>query len=236
MTTPNRGLVNSVENTLQPGVAFNWLADILDRRFGALTIDFAADATLELTQIQSDYSVLVFTDTGPVLTGPQDVEFPAAFPSMLVVNDTAQVLTMLKTGGTGVAVPVGASMRVSCGETDVLSQTADTIIAEPVNVLTPVAGVLTIDCSLGNYFTLAPTANITSTVLTNLPAAGQAQTITVQFTQDTSARSWAWPASFKWAGGVAGSVSTGSGAIDMVAFTTFDQGTTWLATIGKAFG
>ncbi len=123
MTTPNRGLVNSVENTLQPGVAFNWLADILDRRFGALTIDFAADATLELTQIQSDYSVLVFTDTGPVLTGPQDVEFPAAFPSVLVVNNTAQVLTMLKSGGTGVAVPVGASMRVSCGVTDVLSQT-----------------------------------------------------------------------------------------------------------------
>lgn len=108
-------------------------------------------------------------------------------------------------------------------------------IAEPVTVLTPAAGVVTIDCALGDYFTLAPTANVTSIVLTNLPATGKAQTIMVRFTQDTTARTVAWPAAFKWAGGVAGAVSTGSGAIDVLAITTFSQGTTWVATLTKAF-
>ena len=108
-------------------------------------------------------------------------------------------------------------------------------IAEPVTVLTPSAGVVNIDCALGDYFTLAPTANVTSITFSNLPAAGKAQTVMVRFTQDTTPRTVAWPASFKWAGGAAGAVSTGSGAIDMIALTSFNQGTTWLATIAKAF-
>lgn len=123
---------------------------------------------------------------------------------------------------------------------DVNGQTGNVVlggeaIAEPVNVLTPAAGVVTIDCALGDYFTLAPTANVTSIVFTNLPAAGKAQTIMVRFTQDTTPRTVAWPASFRWAGGVAGAVSTGSGAIDVLAITTFTQGTTWMATLAKAF-
>jgi hypothetical protein len=104
-----------------------------------------------------------------------------------------------------------------------------------VSVLTPASGVVNIDCSLGDYFTLAPTANVTSITFSNLPAAGKAMSLMVRFTQDTTARTVAWPASFKWAGAVAGSVSTGSGAKDLIAITTHDQGTTWLATISKAF-
>ena len=57
----------------------------------------------------------------------------------------------------------------------------------------------------------------------------------VRIAQDSTARAVAWPASFKWAGGLAGSVSTGSGAIDVLALTTFDNGTTWDATLAKAF-
>jgi hypothetical protein len=104
-----------------------------------------------------------------------------------------------------------------------------------VSALTPASGVVNINCALGDYFTLAPTANITSITFSNLPASGKAQTIMVRFTQDTTARTVAWPASFKWAGGSSGAVSTGSGEIDIIALTTFNQGTTWLATIAKAF-
>lgn len=104
-----------------------------------------------------------------------------------------------------------------------------------VSVLTPASGVVNIDCSLGDYFTLAPTANVTSITFSNLPASGKAVSLMIRFTQDTTARTVAWPASFKWAGGVAGAVSTGSGAIDVIGITTFNQGTTWAATIAKAF-
>lgn len=101
-----------------------------------------------------------------------------------------------------------------------------------VSVLTPASGVVTIDCSLGDYFTLAPTANVTSIVFTNLPGSGKGATKMVRFTQDTTARTVAWPSSFRWEG-AAPSVSTASGSVDVLAITTFDNGTKWDATLSK---
>lgn len=101
-----------------------------------------------------------------------------------------------------------------------------------VSVLTPAAGVVTIDLSLGDYFTLAPTANVTSIVFTNLPGSGKGTTKMIRFTQDTTPRTVAWPASFRWEG-AAPSVSTGSGAVDVLSITTFDNGTKWDATLSK---
>jgi hypothetical protein len=103
------------------------------------------------------------------------------------------------------------------------------------NVVTaaiPSAGVVPIDCSLGDYFTLAPTANVTGWSITNVPPACS---ILVRFTQDATPRTVAWPASFRWAGGTDGVVSTGSGVVDLLALTTFDAGTTWQATLAKDF-
>lgn len=104
-----------------------------------------------------------------------------------------------------------------------------------VTAVTPVSGVATFDLSLGDYFTVAPTANVTSIVFTNLPGAGKGASIFIGITQDSTPRTWVWPASFKWAGGVAGVVSTASGAKDKLAITTLDNCTTWDATLAKAF-
>lgn len=119
MTTPNREFVNQVENTLQPGIAFNQLADIIDRIYGALSINFASDANLTLTQVQSDYGMLVFTDTGPVLTAGRDVVLPAGFPPKLVKNSTAQTLTLKKSGQTGITIAAGAKAVIASGTADV---------------------------------------------------------------------------------------------------------------------
>jgi len=121
MTTTNRGLMNQVENTKQPGVAFNQMADVFDRLYGSYTVDFAADATLTLTQLQCDYGVLVITDSGTLLTGSQDVVFTDAFPPKLVRNDTAEDLTLLHSGGTGVTLPAGDTILIGCGQDDVVS-------------------------------------------------------------------------------------------------------------------
>ena len=104
-----------------------------------------------------------------------------------------------------------------------------------VTALSISSGVVDIDCALGDYFTLALTANVTSITFSNLPASGHGASLMVQITQDTTPRTVAWPASFKWAGGSAGAVSTGSGAKDVLAITTFDAGTAWKATLAKAF-
>lgn len=104
-----------------------------------------------------------------------------------------------------------------------------------VTAITPVAGVATIDYAAGDYFTLAPTANVTSMVFDNLPSGSAAITLTLMLTQDTTARTVAWPAEFTWAGGTPGAVSTGSGAVDLVIMTSFDQGVTFLANIANAY-
>lgn len=119
MTTTNRSLVNQVENTLQPGVAFNLQADVFDKRFGNLTIEFTADANLTLTQEQSDYSMLLFTDSPSTLTAGRDVILPANFPLIFVRNATAQTLTLKKSGQTGVTVAAAAKILIASGPTDV---------------------------------------------------------------------------------------------------------------------
>lgn len=98
------------------------------------------------------------------------------------------------------------------------------------------SGTIAIDCSLGNYFTLAAAGNMTSFTFSNLPGAGLAETVMVRIKQDaTGSRVATFPASFKWAGGTVGVLSTAANTTDVLALTTFDQGTTWIATLTKAF-
>lgn len=101
-----------------------------------------------------------------------------------------------------------------------------------VTALSITTGVVDIDYSLGDYFTLALTANVTSLTFSNLPGAGKGATLMFLITQDTTAKTLAWPASFKWEG-TAPAVSTASGAKDLLAISTFDNGTTWHATLSK---
>ena len=108
--------------------------------------------------------------------------------------------------------------------------------ADPVTSVTSASGVANIDCDLGELFKITLTENITSLTFSNLPGSGNGKTVMLQITQHASAaKTFAWPASFKWAGGAAPSISTGASAVDMLAITTFDNGTTWRATLAKAF-
>jgi hypothetical protein len=97
------------------------------------------------------------------------------------------------------------------------------------------SGSVAIDYDLGDYFTLALAGNVSTFTFSNLPGSGNGATLMVRITQDSTPRTVGWPASFKWAGGVAAAVSTGSGAVDVLAITTFDNGTSWQATLAKAF-
>lgn len=97
------------------------------------------------------------------------------------------------------------------------------------------SGSVAIDYALGDYFTLALAGNVSGFTFSNLPGAGKGATLMIRITQDATPRTVAWPASFRWAGGVSGVVSTSAGAVDVLAITTFDNGTTWRATLAKAF-
>jgi hypothetical protein len=108
-------------------------------------------------------------------------------------------------------------------------------VGQACNVLESVGGVLTIDCSLGDYFTIALAENITSILFTNLPDEGYAQHLRIRIRQNSSsAKTVAWPASFKWVGG-APVVSVTLSAYDYLSITTFDQGTRWEGALSKGF-
>jgi hypothetical protein len=108
-------------------------------------------------------------------------------------------------------------------------------VGDNVTALSINSGAVNINCALGDYFTLALNANVTSITFSNLPGSGKGATKMIRITQDTTARTVAWPGSFKWADGAAGAVSTASGAIDVLAITTFNNGAAWHATLAKDF-
>jgi hypothetical protein len=88
-------------------------------------------------------------------------------------------------------------------------------LSQAVVTLTPVAGVLTLDFSLGNHFKATLTAN-TSLVVANLPAVGTRQEFTLDVIQDaTGGRTLSYASAFKWPGRTAApSITTTANAIN----------------------
>ena len=103
--------------------------------------------------------------------------------------------------------------------------TADGGINEDHNngALTNSNQTLTLDAHDGNNFSVTTAANITSFVVSNLPASGTAFFFTLKVTYGGS-HSITWGSAVKWAGGTAPTLST-SGT-DIFSFYTIDSGTT----------
>lgn len=100
------------------------------------------------------------------------------------------------------------------------------------NVLTTVSavsGTLTLDASLGDYFKTTLTANISTLAVENVPTCAS---LTLSVIQDSSPRTFAWPASFKWAG-AAPAIGTGAASRNRLFITTDNGGATWDATLLK---
>ena len=99
--------------------------------------------------------------------------------------------------------------------------------------VTSSSGVVSIDMNNGNTGSITLSENITDIDFTNVPTNG-VSTFTLQITQDSTARTVAINAvtvngggnvTAKTAGGGGYTVSTGSGAIDLVTFLFLDAGT-----------
>ena len=91
-------------------------------------------------------------------------------------------------------------------------------VSEDVVAATSSSGTLTLNAAEGGYFTVALSENITTWTINNLPA-GRATVITVRFTQDSTDRtvvSTINTVAAKTAGGGGWTMTTGSGAIDVV--------------------
>lgn len=114
-----------------------------------------------------------------------------------------------------------------------LSAFINSLAAVPVDTVTALsisAGVVTVDLNGGRNknFNLLLTADVTSVVFTNLPAAGFVGQADFQITQDgTGGRTFAIPAAFKATGGSDTAIASAIGAVTILSSKTWDQGTTW---------
>jgi len=88
------------------------------------------------------------------------------------------------------------------------------------------AATVDIDLENGNVFTLTADQNTTFT-FSNPSPTGKSCAFTLIWTQDSSDRTIAWPASVDWAGGSAPDVTSGAAKIDIYTFFTLDEGTIW---------
>jgi len=142
--------------------------------------------------------------------------------------------TNLSGGGTSGDVTLNLSIDSEVAFAD---QTASAIVlkdyAETDVAVTSSSGVVSIDLANGNTGTITLTENITDIDFTNVPTNG-VSTFTLHITQDSTDRTVAINAvtvngggnvTAKTAGGAGYTVSTGSGAIDLVTFLFIDAGT-----------
>lgn len=90
------------------------------------------------------------------------------------------------------------------------------------------SGVVNIDLSLGQNFTLALTANVTSITFSNMPGSGFSAEFELQITQDaTGGRTLVLPAAFKALGGSDTAIASAANAVTVLSAKSFDNGTTW---------
>jgi hypothetical protein len=91
------------------------------------------------------------------------------------------------------------------------------------------AGTTDFDLSAGNIINLSQGTNISSLTFSNPSATGRACSFTLIRTKDNTgtARTIAWPASVKWAGATAPTLTQTANAVDILVFTTINGGTTW---------
>src|SRR5210317_2379179 len=142
--------------------------------------------------------------------------------------------TNLSGGGTSGDVTLNLSIDSEVAFAD---QTASAVVlkdyAETDVAVTSSSGVVSIDLANGNTGTITLSEDITDIDFTNVPTNG-VSTFTLQITQDSTDRTVAINAvtvngggnvTAKTAGGAGFTMSTGSGAIDLVTFLFVDAGT-----------
>lgn len=94
---------------------------------------------------------------------------------------------------------------------------------------------LTLDLSATSFFVVTVDSNIDTLTLQNVPVSPRVYSFTLQFTYTSSTLyTVTWPSpTFRWAGGIAPTLTCVSGKYDLFNFLTHDGGATWFAFIGE---
>lgn len=99
--------------------------------------------------------------------------------------------------------------------------------SEAVSTIAAAGTTETIDLSDGSVHVITLDENVTFT-FSNPVATGRASSFTLILRQDgLGTNTVTWPASVKWAGGAAPTITADASAVDVLTFLTVDGGTTW---------
>ena len=129
-TTTNLEVTHLESNQNQPDVTVNAALDLLDTAVaGMLTHNMASDADYTLSTASDpeewQYAVVKITDTGTVLTAGRNIVVPTNTKLYVLINGTAQTLTLKTSAGTGIAVATTKAAILFCDGTNVVRVTAD---------------------------------------------------------------------------------------------------------------
>ncbi len=134
MATTNLNITQWSAGQAQPEVTIGTAIDILDGIVGMLTHNMASDADYTLATTGTEpfewqYGVLRITDTSSPLklTTTRSIIVPTYPKWYLFKNETAQSLTLKKSGGTGITVATGkwALLAYTTADADVIRITPD---------------------------------------------------------------------------------------------------------------
>lgn len=141
------------------------------------------------------------------------------------------------TGATGPGVPTGGTtgqmLRKNSSTNYDLGYVSNVVsigqVSSALKAIGTGGATKTIDWNEGNVQSVTLSANLTFTFTNPVTGAGYV----LKITQDTTARTITWPATVKWAGGAAPTLTATSGAIDIVSLLW--DGTNYFGNIAKAF-
>ena len=152
------------------------------------------------------------------------------------INDGVAVITLtgdLKVGGNDIQDSGGAVCFTFDGSGN--TNLSDKILQRPTikdyaetgNAIGVTGSSETIDITSGNVITATLDDNCTFT-FSNPSASGSCCSFTLILTQDGGGgNAVTWPASVQWASATAPTLSSGAADVDIFAFITVDEGTTW---------
>lgn len=153
------------------------------------------------------------TFSGGVLTVPS-ITTTTAVSSPAVTTPTVTTTTLTGTAGS-IATSVGTSVDFGSRYTELGSSVTATATTA-------------LNCALGNNFVVTMSASITTLTFSAIPAAGRVYNLTLFLNQDaTGGRTIIWPASVRWPGGTAPTLSAAN-KTDVITLVTNNGGTTWL--------
>lgn len=140
-------------------------------------------------------------------------------------SNTANAETNLTFDGSTLALTGTLTVSAASRLTDIEEKTS----AAAIN---PVGGVLTLDLSTANTFTVTVNNNVSTLTISNPPALNFAGSFTLITTGNGNAYTWAWPGSVVWVGGNIPTITSGNNKRDIYGFVSTNQGTTWYGFIG----